>query len=36
MDPSWTAHAMRTSQEPLLAAYVWRAGDLTAKPRIGG
>ncbi len=32
---SWTAHAMRTSQEPLLAAYVWRAGDLTAKSRIG-
>jgi Dimethlysulfonioproprionate lyase len=34
-DPSWTAHAMRTSEEPLLAAYVWRAGDLTAKSRIG-
>ncbi len=33
--PSWTAHAMRTSQEPLLAAYVWRAGDLTAKSRVG-
>jgi hypothetical protein len=33
--PSWTAHAMRTSQEPMLAAYVWRAGDLTAKSRIG-
>jgi hypothetical protein len=32
---SWTTHAMRTSQEPLLAAYVWRAGDLTAKSRIG-
>ena len=32
--PSWTPHAMRTSQEPLLAAYVWRAGDLTAKSRI--
>jgi hypothetical protein len=32
--PSWTAHAMRTSQEPLLAAYVWRAGDLMAKSRI--
>jgi hypothetical protein len=29
MDP-----AMR-SDEPLLAAYVWRAGDLTAKSRIG-
>jgi hypothetical protein len=33
--PSWTAHAMHTEQEPLLAAYVWRAGDLTAKSRIG-
>jgi hypothetical protein len=32
---SWTAHAMRTSQEPLLPAYRWRAGDLTAKSRIG-
>ncbi|HEY1783660.1 MAG TPA: dimethylsulfonioproprionate lyase family protein [Roseiarcus sp.] len=32
---SWTGHAMRTSQEPLLAAYVWRAGDLQAKSRIG-
>jgi hypothetical protein len=33
--PSWTVHAMRTSQEPLVAAYAWRAGDLTAKSRIG-
>jgi len=32
--PSWTTHAMRTRAEPLLAAYVWRAGDLTAKSRI--
>jgi dimethlysulfoniopropionate lyase len=32
--PSWVSHAMRTSEEPLLAAYVWRAGDLTAKSRI--
>jgi Dimethlysulfonioproprionate lyase len=32
---SWVPHAMRTSHEPLLAAYVWRAGDLTAKSRIG-
>ncbi len=32
--PSWTTHAMRTEGEPLLAAYVWRAGDLTAKSRI--
>jgi hypothetical protein len=31
---SWTPHAMRTAREPLLAAYVWRAGDLTAKSRI--
>jgi hypothetical protein len=33
---SWTTHAMRTGREPLLAAYVWRAGDLTAKSRIDG
>ncbi|HEX9169987.1 MAG TPA: dimethylsulfonioproprionate lyase family protein [Roseiarcus sp.] len=32
--PSWTIHAMRTADEPLLAAYVWRAGDLIAKSRI--
>jgi dimethlysulfoniopropionate lyase len=32
--PSWATHAMRTAAEPLLAAYVWRAGDLTAKSRI--
>jgi hypothetical protein len=32
--PSWTTHAMRTAREPLLAAYVWRAGDLTVKSRI--
>jgi hypothetical protein len=32
--PSWTVHAMRTGREPLLAAYVWRAGDLSAKSRI--
>jgi len=30
----WTIHAMRTAREPLLAAYLWRAGDLTAKSRI--
>jgi hypothetical protein len=30
----WTTHAMRTRAEPLPAAYVWRAGDLTAKSRI--
>jgi len=34
--PAWTTHAMRTTDEPLLAAYVWRAGDLTAKSRIDG
>jgi hypothetical protein len=32
--PAWTIHAMRTGREPLLAAYVWRAGDLSAKSRI--
>jgi hypothetical protein len=32
--PSWTSHAMRTGDEPLLAAYVWRGGDLSAKSRI--
>ena len=32
--PSWMVHAMRTEREPLLAAYVWRAGDLSAKSRI--
>jgi hypothetical protein len=32
--PSWTTHAMRTGTEPLLAAYFWRAGDLSAKSRI--
>jgi hypothetical protein len=32
--PSWTTHAMRTAAEPLLATYVWRGGDLTAKSRL--
>ncbi len=32
--PAWTIHAMRTESAPLLAAYLWRAGDLTAKSRI--
>jgi Dimethlysulfonioproprionate lyase len=32
--PSWTVHAMRTAREPLLAAFIWRAGDLSAKSRI--
>ena len=34
--PSWTSHAMRTAREPLLAAYLWRGGDLSAKSRIDG
>ncbi len=32
--PPWTAHAMRTAAEPLLALYVWRGGDLAAKSTI--
>jgi hypothetical protein len=32
--PAWTTHATRTEGGPLLAAYVWRAGDLTAKSRV--
>jgi hypothetical protein len=32
--PPWMTHAMRTASGPLLAAYVWHAGDLTAKSRI--
>jgi hypothetical protein len=27
---------MRTAQEPLLAAYIWRAGDLTANRASAG
>lgn len=34
-DP-WMAHGMRTGDEPLVAAYVWRGGDLAAKSRIIG
>ena len=34
LHPSWTSHAMRTADEPLLAAYVWRGGDLSANSRI--
>lgn len=30
---SWVPHAMRTGAEPLVAAYVWRGGDLAAKSR---
>jgi hypothetical protein len=32
--PSWAPHAMRTDRQPLLALYVWRAGDITQKSRI--
>ena len=32
--PPWMPHAMRTRREPLLALYVWRSGDLTARSRI--
>ena len=32
--PSWTTRAMANRREPLLAAYVWRAGDMAAKSRI--
>ena len=31
---SWVPHAMRTGAEPLVAAYIWRGGDLAAKSRI--
>lgn len=34
--PSWMPHAMRTGAAPLVAAYVWRGGDLAAKSRIVG
>lgn len=34
--PSWMPHAMRTGAKPLVAAYVWRGGDLAAKSRIVG
>ena len=34
--PSWLPHGMRTGAEPLVAAYVWRGGDLAAKSRIVG
>ncbi|MGH6948773.1 MAG: dimethylsulfonioproprionate lyase family protein [Kiloniellales bacterium] len=32
--PAWTSHALRTGAEPLLALYLWRAGDLTQKSMI--
>lgn len=31
---TWVPHAMQTGDQPLLAAYVWRGGDLAAKSRI--
>lgn len=31
---SWTPHATRTREQPLLALYVWRGGDLAAKSKI--
>lgn len=31
----WTRHAMRTRQDPLLALYLWRGGNLTQKSIIG-
>jgi hypothetical protein len=33
---SWVPHAMQTGDQPLLAAYVWRGGDLAAKSQIVG
>ncbi|WP_131194577.1 dimethylsulfonioproprionate lyase family protein [Lichenihabitans psoromatis] len=34
--PAWISHAMSTEAEPLLALYLWRGGDLAAKPQITG
>lgn len=31
----WVTHAMKTGPSPLLALYLWRAGDLTQKSLIG-
>ncbi len=31
---SWQPHGMRTTSAPLLALYLWRAGDLTQKSHI--
>ena len=31
---SWETHAMITRDEPLLALYMWRGGDLAAKSKI--
>lgn len=32
---SWTPHAMRTGNDPLIALYLWRGGDLRQKSRLG-
>jgi hypothetical protein len=34
--PSGIAHAMRTGEQPLLALYLWRGGDLAQKSTILG
>ena len=31
----WLPHAMRTAGDPMLALYLWRAGDLAQKSLIG-
>jgi hypothetical protein len=33
---AWMPHAMKTLGDPLLALYVWRGGNLSAKSRIIG
>ena len=32
--PPWLSHAMETAEEPLIALYLWRAGDLTQRSLI--
>ena len=32
--PPWLSHAMETAEEPLLALYLWRGGNLTQKSLI--
>ena len=32
--PGWIPHATRTVEQPMLALYVWRGGDLAAKSQI--
>ncbi len=31
----WVPHAMRTARTPMVALYLWRGGDLSAKSEIG-